>query len=130
MGASDGGDSYNQFTPTAPAKPIRNGIFRDKPTYKHSCDGCVYQFTYAFQGKEVDVHKCSGAILGGVVFRLSNEPSDETTMFESVIMRMSLDRKHAEELRAASEAKTMANYGAGTFYIVNVAGFAYVRSTL
>ena len=111
MGAGDGDFCYGECGPTTPVKPARNGVFRDGPTYLHNCESCAYLLTYAFLGKEVDEHKCGGALLSGTVFRLSSEPSDETTMIESVVLRLGLNRKAAEELLELTGVKTIQEMG-------------------
>lgn len=117
MGAGGDGSCYQESS--IPVKPARNGVFRDGPVYKHDCENCVYLLTYAFRGREVDVYACGSAILGGKVFRFSDEPSDNTTMVESVIVRLGLNLDGANELISLAGAKTVRDmFGDGGTLVV------------
>ncbi|TSC82013.1 MAG: hypothetical protein G01um101420_543 [Parcubacteria group bacterium Gr01-1014_20] len=92
----------------------------DGPVFEHDCDNCTYLLTAEFRGKQADVYECKGglAIISNRVFRFSDEPSDYTTMFESVVLRLELDLNASQELLSLSGAKTIPNTEGGTPIVV------------
>ena len=96
----------------------------DGPVFEHDCDNCTYLLTAEFRGRQADVYECKGGmvITSNRVFRFSNEPSDYTTMFESVVLRLELDQNAAQELLSLSGAKTIQDMGGGKLIIIPKTG--------